>query len=49
MGTMIIEKVTSFMNDEMKTSDRCTFSGDWLWNVTKLAAKGDKQMDYSCD
>lgn len=35
--------------DEMKTNDRCTFSGGWMWNVTKLAAKGDKHMDYSCD
>jgi hypothetical protein len=45
---VIIEKAKSFYN-EMKISDKCTFSEDWLQNFKEPAAEGDIQMECHSD
>ena len=48
IGPMIIDKVMSFC-DEMKITDKCTFSEGWLQNLKEPAAEGDIQMEYLSD
>jgi len=43
---MIIEKAKYFY-DEMKITDKCTFSGCWLQNFKEPAAEGDLQIEYT--
>ena len=47
-GPMIIEKAKYFYN-EMKITDKCTFSGCWLQNFKETAAEGDLQTEYSSE
>jgi hypothetical protein len=45
---MIVERAT-FFHDEIKITDKCTFSEGWLRSFKEPAAEGDIQMQYSSD
>ena len=47
-GPMIIHTAECFY-DEMRITDRCTFSDGWLQNFIDSTAEGDIQMDYSLE